>query len=149
MGIKAEVRMISGCRDSQTSADVSDVSEFQLPDPAGRSGGACTSALLRVLYADEQAPEVALSFQEVLLHMRQILQNDGYEQIPQLTSSKQFSIQENFDIVPEYATGKKRAVLIGINYVGHNPGELSDATMMYSISKSILWMYTDLKRMIS
>jgi hypothetical protein len=34
--IPADVRMISGCQDAQTSADVSNVSEFQLPDPAGR-----------------------------------------------------------------------------------------------------------------
>ena len=40
------VFMISGCEDSQTSADVSNVSSFQLPDPKGRAGGACTSALL-------------------------------------------------------------------------------------------------------
>lgn len=30
-------RMISGCQDKQTSADVSNVSSFQLPDPAGTS----------------------------------------------------------------------------------------------------------------
>ena len=35
--IPATVRMISGCRDEQTSADVSNVANFQLPDPAGRS----------------------------------------------------------------------------------------------------------------
>ena len=38
--IKANVRMISGCMDTQTSADVSNVETFELPDPAGRSGGA-------------------------------------------------------------------------------------------------------------
>ena len=37
--IPADVRMISGCQDAQTSADVSNVGAFQLPDPAGRSGG--------------------------------------------------------------------------------------------------------------
>lgn len=45
--IKATVLMISGCQDSQTSADVSNVSSFTLPDPNGRAGGACTSALLQ------------------------------------------------------------------------------------------------------
>jgi len=35
--IPAEVRMISGCRDEQTSADVSNVANFSLPDPAGTS----------------------------------------------------------------------------------------------------------------
>ena len=46
-GIKAMVVTISGCEDSQTSADVSNVASFQLPDPNGKAGGACTSALLK------------------------------------------------------------------------------------------------------
>lgn len=33
--IPAEFRMISGCEDRQTSADVSNVASFRLPDPAG------------------------------------------------------------------------------------------------------------------
>lgn len=45
--IRAMVFMISGCEDSQTSADVSNVSNFSLPNPNGRAGGACTSALLK------------------------------------------------------------------------------------------------------
>ena len=48
--VKAMVYMISGCEDAQTSADVSNVSSFSLPDPNGRSGGACTSALLKGTY---------------------------------------------------------------------------------------------------
>jgi hypothetical protein len=43
----ARIIMISGCEDTQTSADVSNVSSFALPDPNGRAGGACTSALLQ------------------------------------------------------------------------------------------------------
>jgi len=35
--IPAEVRMISGCKDEQTSADVSNVANFSLPDPAGKN----------------------------------------------------------------------------------------------------------------
>lgn len=33
--LRKDIRMISGCQDCQTSADVSNVSSFQLPDPAG------------------------------------------------------------------------------------------------------------------
>lgn len=73
--------MISGCDDHQTSADVSNVSSFQLPDPAGRSGGACTSAMLKVLYADHKAPDEDLSFQTVLLKMRDILKEGKYDQV--------------------------------------------------------------------
>lgn len=38
-------RMFSGCMDSQTSADVHDVSKFGLPNADG-AGGACTNAML-------------------------------------------------------------------------------------------------------
>ena len=71
--IPAEIRMISGCKDEQTSADVGNVASFSLPDPAGRAGGACTSAMLKILYADHHTPDEDLTFQEVLLKMRDIL----------------------------------------------------------------------------
>ena len=47
--IPLEVRMISGCHDAQTSADTN-ITSFQLPNPAGRAEGACTAALLQVLH---------------------------------------------------------------------------------------------------
>lgn len=121
--IPAEVRMISGCQDSQTSADVSHVGQFQLPDPAGRAGGACTSALLKVLYAEERAPTEDFSWVEVLTRMREILRGD-YTQVPQLTSSRKMDVNAPFNIVPPGSYGTRRAVLIGINYVGQQ-GELS------------------------
>lgn len=123
--IPAEIRMYSGCRDEQTSADVSDVASFQLPDPAGRAGGACTSAMLKILYADHHKTGEDLSYQQVLLQMREILKAANYTQIPQLSASRPLDITEKFDLVPPSITGTKRAVMIGINYVGHNPGELS------------------------
>ena len=86
--IPANVRMISGCQDSQTSADVSNVASFSLPDPAGRAGGACTAAMLKTLYDDEGDRAVDLSFQETLLKMREVLSGGGYSQIPQLSSSR-------------------------------------------------------------
>ena len=113
--------MISGCRDEQTSADVSNVSSFSLPDPAGRAGGACTSALLKVCYADEKKMDEDLSFQQVLLAMRDILKQGRFTQIPQLTSSRPLDIHHKFDLVPDTGfTGTRRAVLIGINYHGQD-----------------------------
>lgn len=123
--LTADVTMISGCEDHQTSADVSNVSSFALPDPSGRAGGACTSTLLNVLYKDEQTPEEDLSFVEVLGAMRSILDHKGYTQIPQLTSTKELDLTHKFDLVPDDFEGTKRAVMVGINYVGHNPGELA------------------------
>jgi len=121
--IPAEVRMISGCKDQQTSADVSDVSTFELPDPAGMSGGACTSAFLQVVYKDHQDTSKTLSFQQVLMEMRKILKSKRYSQIPQLSSSRPLDVHEQFAIVPENFNGTRRAVIIGINYVGQK-GEL-------------------------
>lgn len=123
--LRKDIRMISGCADHQTSADVSNVSSFQLPDPAGHAGGACTSTLLKILYEDEQIPEEDLSFTEVLDAMRGHLVEGGYTQIPQLSSMNPIDVSCKFDLVPETATGTRRAVMIGINYVGDSPGELS------------------------
>lgn len=123
--LRKDIRMISGCEDRQTSADVSNVASFQLPDPAGLAGGACTSTLLKILYADERVPEKDLSFSEVLEKMREHLGEEGYSQIPQLSSMNPIDVKTKFDLVPDTATGTRRAVMIGINYVGDSPGELS------------------------
>lgn len=80
--------------------------------------------MLKVLYADHKKPDADLSFQDVLLQMREILKESRYTQIPQLTSSRQLDVSSPFEIVPEGNTGTKRAVIIGINYVGQQ-GELS------------------------
>jgi metacaspase-1 len=106
--MKTDIRMISGCDDHQTSADVSNVNSFQLPDPAGRAGGACTSTLLRILYQDETTPEDVLSFTQVLEKMREDLSSNGYTQIPQLTSNNPIDVNCDFDLVPPTATGTRR-----------------------------------------
>lgn len=143
--IPANVRMISGCRDEQTSADVSNVSTFKLPDPAGRAGGACTSGLLKILYADHHKPDDDLSFQEVLLKLRGEMSSGRFTQIPQLTSSRSLDINTPFEIVPDSCTGTKRALLIGINYIGQQ-GQLSgchnDVLNMTEYIKDI-WGFED------
>uniref|UniRef100_A0A7S1FX38 Peptidase C14 caspase domain-containing protein n=1 Tax=Corethron hystrix TaxID=216773 RepID=A0A7S1FX38_9STRA len=120
--IKADVRMISGCRDSQTSADVGNVSEFELPDPAGKAGGACTSALLKVLYNDGSVAD-DMSYVDLLHKMRDELRGD-YSQIPQLSSSRPFDLKKKVEFANVEPGYTKRAVLVGINYVGQQ-GELS------------------------
>ena len=119
--IPAEVRMISGCHSEQTSADVSNASAVaQLPNPAGRAGGACTSALLDILYSKRNQK---LTFQQVLLDLRKSLANKGFDQIPQLTSSRPLDMEDTpFSLVG--GNGIRRALLVGINYCGQN-GELS------------------------
>ena len=110
--IPAEVHMISGCRDEQTSADVSNVASFQLPDPAGRAGGALTSALLNVTYADHQNTGKDLSFSDTLLQVREILKGKGFKQIPQLSSSRPMDVNKTFDLVPDNMMGTRRAVMM-------------------------------------
>jgi len=127
--IPAEIHMISGSHDSQTSADVYNTGQFQLPDPAGKAGGACSSALLKVLYRMEQQGGVNgnISWVQLLRTMRGELRQMGYDQVPQLTSSRMIDVNKPMHIVPpdfKPAVHRKRAILIGINYVGQQ-GQLS------------------------
>ena len=130
--IPATVRMISGCHTEETSADCRNVlsNSTNLPHPAGRAGGACTSALLDLLYHhhhhanNNNASKTTLTYQELLVTLRSKLAAQGFDQIPQLTSSRPLDVQATpFDLGGH--TGTKRALLIGINYRGQVPGELS------------------------
>lgn len=123
----AEFQMISGCHDSQTSADVSNLnSQFTLPNPQGRAGGACTAALLQTLYdAHNNGTFHSMSWVTLLRSMRQNLLNKGFDQVPQLTSSRLIDVNKPLKITNDTSSyGTKRAVMIGINYVGQQ-GQLS------------------------
>ena len=125
--IPALFYMFAGSEDRQQSADVSNVGTFTLPDPAGKAGGACTSALLQVLYRDEDDEEIDLSWTETLDAMREKIQEIGLPQVPQLSSSRLIDVNEPMRIVPDdfdEEVNTKRAMLIGINYVGEQ-GELT------------------------
>lgn len=97
---------------------VFDVASFKLPDPAGRAGGALTACMLNVLYSDHHDTGKDLTFKEVLFQVRNQLKEKHFEQIPQLSSSRPTNLGEIFTLVPEDFSGTKRAVMIGINYVG-------------------------------
>ena len=94
---------------------------------------------MNILYKDEQTPEATLSFIEVLDQMRDALKDKGYTQIPQLTSSKELNLNDKFDLVPDSFKGTRRAVMIGINYVGHNPGELVSLSCFVR-SIAVIWI---------
>jgi hypothetical protein len=116
--IPAKFVMISGSEDVQTSADVFNVGTFELPNPAGKAGGACTSTLLKVLN-EHNGP--VLSWIDLLHKMRAVLKQKGFDQVPQLTASRMLDVNDSFAIVPPASKkvgGAKRAILIGINYVG-------------------------------
>ena len=95
-----------------------------MPNPAGKSGGACTSTLLNVLNRNNNRP---LTWIELLHEMRSVLRQKGFDQIPQLSSSRWIDVNQKFEIVPQRSiqqNGARRAILIGINYVGQQ-GQLS------------------------
>ena len=119
--IPAEVFMFSGCMDNQTSADVSNVESFGLPNSAGPggAGGACTNALLATSYGPGEE-----SWVQLLTEMRDFLQSRGYSQIPQLSTSRKLDLHQPFEIAGGYG-GYKKALLVGINYINHSQGRLS------------------------
>ena len=123
--IPAEVRMISGCHDQQTSADVSNVSTFQLPDvPPGTAGGALTSSILQIVYDEDSPSDEHLSFVDVFLRTRELVQAKGFSQVPQLSSSRMIDVTQPFDLMTNKYGGTRYAVLIGINYERHKQGRL-------------------------
>lgn len=71
---QGNVFMISGCNDYQTSAD----SQFN-----GKSNGAMTWSLLECI---KQKPNC--NWRELVKSMRDLLRNNGYDQIPQFSSGK-------------------------------------------------------------
>lgn len=147
--IAAEVRMISGCHSLETSADISNINSIdrgqQLPSPEGRAGGACTTALLSILYDSHKKKKENvnnsgdITFQQLLLELRRRLAQSGMSQIPQLTCSRPLELEETpFSLAntnyqqqqqqqpPHYGGGggTRRALLVGINYYGQS-GQLS------------------------
>ena len=107
-GIPANFIMISGSEDKQTSADVGNVGTFSLPDPAGKAGGACTSTLLKVLNENQGQQ---MSWIDLLHRMRSVLKQKGFDQIPQLSSSRMMDVNHSFEIVPQQsiqAQGRRR-----------------------------------------
>jgi hypothetical protein len=117
--IPARFVMISGSEDKQTSADVFNVGTFELPDPAGKAGGACTSTLLKVLNEHSDEDSGPLSWIDLLHKMRGVLRQKGFDQIPQLSASRMLNANDPFEIVPQTIyDGARRAILIGINYAG-------------------------------
>ena len=120
--------MRSGCKDDQTSGDVGDVKSFRLPANVGPggAGGACTNSMMAKFYPhdnDPTKPETNISYAELLLGMRDTLKRKGYTQVPQLSSSYKLHLAEKFCLKPP-GTQRTKALLIGINYVGHENGEL-------------------------
>ena len=106
-----------------------DVSSFRLPANVGPggAGGACTNSMMAKFYPhdnDPTKPETDISYAELMLAMRDTLKRKGYTQVPQLSSSYKVHLADRFCLKPP-GSQRTRALLIGINYVGHEVGVLS------------------------
>lgn len=121
--IPAVFYMFAGADDSEQAQEVDNVGTFSLPDPAGKHGGACTAALLQVVINDEADDSIDYSWTETLALMREKIEDIGLTSIPCLSSSRPIDVNETMKIVPDGYDGVRRAMLIGINYVGQK-GEL-------------------------
>ena len=75
--LPANIIMISGCRDNQTSADAYDVNQDD------KWSGAMTSSFLKVM-SDH---DYEISWKNLLLDMRSFLRDNEYTQVPQICSS--------------------------------------------------------------
>ena len=137
--IPAEIRMISGCHSEQTSADLANATSNALPNPAGRAGGACTSALLELLYNHHKQADGnnILTFQSLLLKLRNSLRNEkGLEQIPQLSSSRPLELQQTpFSLTD--GPGQRRALLVGINYRGACTASFAHVQKLFMLQEEL------------
>lgn len=92
-----DILMISGCMDTQTSADVGNTAA--LGNGTTGAGGAATQCLTYILLNTRD-----LSYTETMVKTREMLAKKRFEQVPQLSASKpinldsEFSLMEPFDV---------------------------------------------------
>ena len=71
--------MFSSAEDGQHANEVYNVNtDFNLPDPAGKEGGACTAAFLQAMYRDHRDTSEDMSYVGVLRKMRDAMQEMGF-----------------------------------------------------------------------
>lgn len=83
---RGQIVTISGCKDSQYSADT----VVDYGDKKNMYSGAMTYAFLKTI----QDLGVRISFRALLQNMRKILREDGYDQIPQLLSGQELNLDD-------------------------------------------------------
>merc|ERR1719316_2413354 len=137
---EADVVMLSGCQDNQTSADIQAGADNALP------AGAMTTAFKHVVTS--RHPHV--SAQEMLREMRQFLKDHRYTQVPQLSSEQFLDLDEPLipdarvvkmpkPLIPSTRPPVRKALTVGINYMtlpkGHGrlSGCINDSDTMIGI----------------
>ncbi|CAD2220621.1 metacaspase [Angomonas deanei] len=89
---QGDVLMISGCSDSQTSADVGNTAT--LGNGTSGAGGAGTQCLTYTLLNTKN-----LSYQDTLIKTRDMLKKKKFEQVPQLSCSKPLDLNAKFSMI--------------------------------------------------
>lgn len=118
---EAEVVLISGCKDTQTSADIGAGSAGN-----DKAAGAMTTSFKTVI--EKQAD---ISYFGLLYEMRRFLKSRGFSQVPQLSSEQYLTLTDCFmpeaqppyeEPPPSLRPPVRRALTIGINYLTLYPG---------------------------
>lgn len=122
--VDADVVLLSGYRVDEESPPDEDPGPLGLPKVAGPGGkgGACTNALLQVLY-DSTPDDTWLS---TIVGMQRFFRAHDYEQRPQLSvGNHRFNFRRNFSVLhprcrgdPRRAKRRTKALLVGCNYLG-------------------------------
>jgi hypothetical protein len=120
--IPSEFNMIAAADDSEEAQESLNCSEFELPNPNGKEGGVCTSALLLHVFYDNAYKLDKMNWVQVLKQMRSEMKSMGFVQVPQITSSRPIDCKKPVVLVPK-GSGRRRALLIAANYIGQK-GEL-------------------------
>lgn len=115
--------VIGSSSDNQQSNECYKVTKFGIPDPAGASGSACTSLFLKFMY-EQNKNSSSMTWWDLYEGIRSNLESMKFDQTPTFTSSRNVDVRrKKVEIVPK-GSGKRRAVLIGINYIGQKQHEL-------------------------
>ncbi|EPY21874.1 metacaspase 5 [Strigomonas culicis] len=95
-----DVLMLSGCTDEGTSADVSNTATFG-GDVQG-AGGAATQGFCNFLENEHGA-----KYYGAIMRTRKLLSDKGFQQVPQLTSSKPLNLDKAFSLFGAFTVDDK------------------------------------------
>merc|ERR1712232_1057230 len=96
-----DVQMFSGCEDAQCSMDVT---------RHGQAGGAMTTAMCDVL-EKQHKQKSAVEYPELLIQLRGVLEQRGFDQKPKLSSSQPFSgEQKKFTLADGHVTNLNKTL---------------------------------------
>jgi len=137
-----DVVMLSGCMDTQTSADAG----------VGLAGNTQSSGAMTTAFKVTIAKKKDISFHELIIGVRGFLKTQGFQQVPQLSSEHSLNLGDCF--MPEWAPPAaamppatrlpvRKALSIGINYYvlpagqGQLSGCINDSDTMIGVLKEV------------